>query len=320
MNWPGVYFAITSLLLIFLFFKIIRVLRFFKDAIPKGDVLVKTSPTEESFSFFKFIHLRAHMNDNEEQIVWQHEMIHYQKRHSLDLLVLEVFHSLFWINPLFFYVKKELVNIHEFEVDQEMYQTHKKDYMRHLLSYALGSVDSHYLLTSPFYNRLTITKRIQIMKNNKNSNNIWLLLTIPALAIALTTISCENQAIKEEPIKNYSQILQDQKDAGVAHAISELNKQPEFKGGIEKMYTFLGENINYPESAKNENIEGRVFINFIVTETGKIEDATILKGVNDAIDAEALRVINAMPNWEPAKKDNVPVKVAFNLPIVFKLN
>jgi TonB family protein len=236
------------------------------------------------------------MDEYEKQVVLQHELIHYQKRHSLDLLVLEVFHSLFWINPLFFYLKKELVNIHEFEVDQEMYKTHKTNYMRHLLNYALGSVDSHYLLTSPFYNRLTITKRIQTMKNNKNKNNFWLLLTIPALAIGINIISCENQSIKEEPKKNYTQVLQGQKDAGIELDASNQNKQPEFKGGVEAMYKFLGENVNYPESAKNEKVEGKVLINFTVNLDGTVAFVKVLKGISKELDDEAVRVVKTCQN------------------------
>ena len=318
-NWFYVYGAISGILFLSFLYKIIRVLWFFKDASPQGAVSIKTSENEDSFSFFKFIHLRAQMDEDEKQVVLQHELIHYQKRHSFDLVVMEIFHSLFWINPLFFYLKKELVNIHEFEVDQEMYKAYKTNYMRHLLNYALGSVDSHYLLTSPFFNRLTITKRIQTMKTNKNKNNVWLLLSLPALALGLSVVSCESKTLPEAQSINYEEVLAQQKEDGVELDVGNLSKMPQFKGGNEEMYKFLSENMNYPKSAENEGIEGRVFVNFVVTEDGEISEAKILKGVNDAIDSEALRVINTMPAWEPAQKDGIPVKTAFTLPLVFQL-
>ncbi len=463
----GMYGGVTGGLVLYFLFKIANVLWFFKDAKKRGDISLKTSSMEDSFSFFKFIHLRAGMDEAEKKVVLQHELIHYQKRHSFDLVVMEVLHSLFWINPLFFYLKKELVNIHEFEVDQEMYKAHKSNYMRHLLNYALGSVDSHYLLTSPFYNRLTITKRIKMMKTSNKSNYI-LLFTIPIFALFLTVTSCEKKseitnippppptvtnnpppppipseylqegelsktpvfsggknalntylatnityskaaqeeglsgrvfinftvkkdgsiafvtlqkgitkeldqealrviknmpnwtpaeidgrqvacqmtlpitfqltsnndqespAISKETIEkkhapinsklDLDKLLKTQKEQGVEHDVSKLSSKPEFKGGLEEMYTFIGENMNYPEYAITHKIEGRVYVNFIVTAAGEIKDATVLRKVNDALDSEALRVINSMPNWNPAEIDNIPVSVAFTLPIVFKLD
>ena len=318
-NWFYVYGAISGILFLSFLYKIIRVLWFFKDSSPQGAVSIKTSGNEDSFSFFKFIHLRAQMDEAEKQVVLQHELIHYQKHHSFDLVVMEIFHSLFWINPLFFYLKKELVNIHEFEVDQEMYKAHKTNYMRHLLNYALGSVDSHYLLTSPFFNRLTITKRIETMKTNKNKNNVWLLLSIPVLALGLSVVSCENETLPEDPNATFEEMIAQQKEDGVELDVSKLSKTPQFKGGNEAMYKFLGENMHYPESAKNDSIEGRVFVTFVVTEEGEIINPTVVRGVNDALDTESLRVIRSMPKWEPGEKDGRPVKVAFTLPFTFKL-
>ena len=82
---------------------------------------------------------------------------------------------------------------------------------------------------------------------------------------------------------------------------------------------YLSENIKYPEQAKKENIQGKVYMRFVVERDGSIVDAEILRGIGGGCDEEALRVVNAMPKWEPGKQQGTPVRVQYNLPIVFKL-
>ena len=67
-------------------------------------------------------------------------------------------------------------------------------------------------------------------------------------------------------------------------------------------------------------MEGTVFIKFRVTSLGKIENTEVQKGVYPSLDLEALRVVEDMPNWKPGKKNDMPVEVYFNIPIVFKVN
>ena len=95
----------------------------------------------------------------------------------------------------------------------------------------------------------------------------------------------------------------------------------EYPGGISEMMKYLQTNINYPESARKNNIGGKCFIKFIVTKTGNIEKAEVIKGVNDckACDDEALRVVKAMPKWTPGKLKGKEVSTYFNLPISFHL-
>ena len=82
---------------------------------------------------------------------------------------------------------------------------------------------------------------------------------------------------------------------------------------------YLSKNIRYPEQAKKENIQGRVYVTFVVEKDGSITNAKVLRSIGGGCDEEALRVVNAMPKWEPGKLQGTPVRVQFNLPIVFKL-
>ena len=94
---------------------------------------------------------------------------------------------------------------------------------------------------------------------------------------------------------------------------------PEFKGGIEKMFEYLGKNIKYPNRARNAGIQGKVYVSFVVNKKGEIKDVKVLRGVNELIDAEAIRVVKGMPNWIPGIQSGNPVSVRYNLPISFTL-
>jgi TonB family protein len=96
---------------------------------------------------------------------------------------------------------------------------------------------------------------------------------------------------------------------------------PEFKGGIDSLMSFIKQNLEYPEWEKENKIEGKVFVNFVVDKNGKIKDPKILRSVQGSknFDKEVLRVINSMPDWTPGQQDEKNVDVQFNLPIYFKL-
>lgn len=96
-------------------------------------------------------------------------------------------------------------------------------------------------------------------------------------------------------------------------------KMPEYPGGMAALGKFLGEKIDYPAEAKKKGTEGKVFVNFIVEKDGSVTNVKVLKGVSPELDKEALRVISMLPNWTPGEDKGAPVRVAFTLPINFKL-
>lgn len=100
---------------------------------------------------------------------------------------------------------------------------------------------------------------------------------------------------------------------------SAIQEQPYFMGGEEEMYKFLKSKIVFPEEAKNNNIQGKVYVEFVIDRKGNISDARIIRSVHTLLDNEALRVINMMPAWEPGKQNGNPVKVRYVMPIKFTL-
>lgn len=94
---------------------------------------------------------------------------------------------------------------------------------------------------------------------------------------------------------------------------------PEYPGGNEAMYKFIGRNLKYPKKARKEGIEGKVFIRFVVDKEGNVTKAKVIRGIGFGCDEEALRVVNKMPKWKPGMQRGKPVSVAFTLPFNFKL-
>lgn len=97
-------------------------------------------------------------------------------------------------------------------------------------------------------------------------------------------------------------------------------EMPQYPGGPNEMMKYMQENIKYPQSAKDKKIEGRVFVTFVVEKDGSITNATVLRGIDEACDAEALRVVASMPKWTPGKQDGETVRTQFTVPIIYKFN
>lgn len=99
-----------------------------------------------------------------------------------------------------------------------------------------------------------------------------------------------------------------------------IEQAPSFPGGDLKLYKFIEKNKKYPTAAKVKKIEGKIYVEFIVTEFGKIKDAKVTKeSLGYGCDEEAIRLVTIMPNWIPGKQNGKAVAVRYRLPINFKL-
>ncbi|MEE1946162.1 energy transducer TonB [Pedobacter sp. KR3-3] len=105
----------------------------------------------------------------------------------------------------------------------------------------------------------------------------------------------------------------------VASNGSQMKNQPSYPDGVQALYKFLGQNIKYPKEAVTKNIQGDVFVSFMVEADGSIKDIKVVKGIGGGADEEAVRVVKLMKKWNPAEKDGKPVRSSFSLPIKFTL-
>lgn len=103
------------------------------------------------------------------------------------------------------------------------------------------------------------------------------------------------------------------------YTLSEIDENPEFPGGMSNLRNWLNNNINYPAAALQYNIEGTVRVQFTVFKDGHVGNVSVVQSVHQALDAEAVRLVKAMPNWTPGKVNGKAVNVTYVLPIKFQI-
>ncbi|MBR5919402.1 MAG: TonB family protein, partial [Prevotella sp.] len=96
-------------------------------------------------------------------------------------------------------------------------------------------------------------------------------------------------------------------------------EMPSFPGGVPALIEFLQKNVKYPVEAQKKGVEGRVVVSFVVEKDGSLTEIKTVRSVDPLLDEEAVRVVSAMPKWEPGKQKGKPVRVKYNVPISFKL-
>ena len=96
-----------------------------------------------------------------------------------------------------------------------------------------------------------------------------------------------------------------------------IEEDPEFPGGIDSLYKFVQENIRYPEKALKNNIQGKVYVSFVVEKDGSISNVRVLRDIGGGCGAEAVRVVQLMPKWKPGRVKGKAVRTQFNLPVTF---
>ena len=129
-----------------------------------------------------------------------------------------------------------------------------------------------------------------------------LLMSLMAM-LGLTTVSAQKTVVA-------------QKNQQVFDVVEQM---PEYPGGMQALLNYLMENVKYPEDAEKQKIEGRVIAIFVVETDGSISNVEVVKPVFPSLDAEAVRVLSAMPKWTPGKQSGKAVRVKYTVPINFQL-
>ncbi len=126
----------------------------------------------------------------------------------------------------------------------------------------------------------------------------------------------ENDSFEQQEIVPVDQ-PEEQEEESTPFVIVE--DMPEFKGGDKALLKYIGEHVVYPEMAKENDIQGTVYVGFVVNEKGKVTNVTVLRGVDPLLDKEAIKVIQGLPDWKPGKQSGKNVKVRMQVPIKFQL-
>lgn len=249
------------------------------------------------FSVFNYIVVNQLPLSKEIEI---HEAAHVHQKHFVDLLIIQFITWLNWFNPICWYLLKSTKNNHELLADKAVLEAgiNKKNYQELMLSRVLHT--SVPILSNTFFNQSILKQRIMMM-TKKQSNKKALFNALWVLPFALFIfMACDEK-----------------KEAAPVVAVAEV--MPEFKGGTEAMYAYLSENIIYPKTAVSDSLEGMVYVSFIIDQTGKVTEPTVLRGMDPRFDDVAVSVIANMPDWTPGQNEGKPVAVQFKMPIRFTL-
>ena len=309
------------------------------------------------FSWMKYIVISQKDLDENGREILIHELAHIQNRHSWDLLVADICIFFQWFNPASWLLKQELQNIHEYEADETVIEkgVDAKQYQLLLIKKAVGT--RLYSMANSF-NHSKLKKRITMMLKEKSNPwaKLKYLYILPVAAIAVTafarpeisetaeeisavkvndlTAIVEAKAVKstEEVVQVATALKDTAKPVEVKYIPVEVTEKlqgtpfyevveqmPEYPGGIAASMEYIQKNMRYPEAAEKNGTQGRVTVQFIIDKEGNVTNPKVLRSVDKDLDAEAIRLVGAMPKWKPGMQKGKAVAVKYTLPVVFKL-
>ncbi|MBR3569054.1 MAG: M56 family metallopeptidase [Salinivirgaceae bacterium] len=369
------FYAGIGVCLLRMIISIIGVLRVIRrgerQTLPDGTVLVITDDEQAPFSWIKYIIINRKDHDENLQEILTHEQAHIRCRHSIDVLLCDVFCCLQWFNPAMWLLRRELCAVHEYEADKAVLDSgiNAKQYQILLIKKAAGG--KWYSIANSF-NHSKLKYRITMMSRKKSSG--WTmakaLYVLPIAAFAaIAFANCSKTESENTQDFTYDKnvlqylpkdrsvkfvgynldgtecVLVKEADGKVRRLSADemgvkgisiplenreipedeifiiVEDMPEFPGGEEELRKFIAENVEYPEDAKAQKQEGKVFVKFVIDKEGNVRDAEIVNGTRfESLNNEALRVIKSMPQWKPGKQRGQNVNVSFVVPINFQLN
>jgi len=282
--------------------------------------LVTLQNENEVFSWFNYVF--AHTDKLSDETL-SHELVHINNKHSVDILFLEIIQVVLWFSPVVRWYKHELQLVHEYQADAHATKESVTSYAK-LLVNELFQVNELSMVHN-FWKVNQIKSRIKMLKKMKTNKikSLKYLLVLPLLAIFTLQYSCNREAknnvdsnLIENEVFNFNKVDLQPTIKGIDDNLSKEDKYLVFQNAIIK---HVRDNFHYPEQAKKDSIQGRVIVQFIFGEDGKIRDAKVLRGVDKDLDAEALRLASTIPDVNPAYHNGKPAAVSFMMPITFRL-
>lgn len=175
---------------------------------------------------------------------------------------------------------------------------------------------------------LTPIKNPDRSKPEAKKGGLQIKIILPFILFVFAFQSCR---ITKEQLPQTAQVVASSPASQVQENMSEsvhesddevyliVEEMPLFPGGNEGMTEFIIQNITYPEKARQNSIQGTVYVSFIINKNGKVEKPEIVRGVSPELDAESIRVVEAMPDWKPGIQRGKPVSVRYTVPMNFVL-
>ena len=271
-----------------------------------------------SFSWGKHIVIsRADLESN--PAIYTHEKMHIKCRHSIDLMLHSLISMIHWFNPLVWIARMELKMLHEYEADELTLKTGINPTQYQLLLVRKTVDAKQFQMANGFYHSKLKNRIIMI---NKKKTNRWMRLAyvicIPAIIGAMC---CCSQRKGNNAQTGTPAATETVTETAATVPYSEIFEKPTFNGGDANSFAqWVYGQIKYPQQCIDEQIQGRVVLQFTINKVGEVADVTVLRGVCPALDEEAVRAVKESPIWTPGKtEDGKVVPVSFIFPIVFAL-
>jgi protein TonB len=132
----------------------------------------------------------------------------------------------------------------------------------------------------------------------------------------MSTEADENTTVE---IQEVVEVAQEEEVVEEPQVFFIVEDMPEFPGGELALRKYIAENVRYPEMAKENDIQGTVYVRFVVDTDGSVKNVEVIRGVDQLLDKEAIRVVQSLPKWKPGKQRGKAVKVSHSVPIKFQL-
>ena len=290
-----------------------------------GTRLVLTEADVPSFSWGRTI-VMSRKDAETNPVIRLHEEAHIRQAHTLDILLFTAVTLVHWFNPLVWITLSELKLLHEYEADDAVlnHGIDATQYQLLLVRKAVG--DKRFTLANGFQHA-KLKNRIDMMLKTPSSG--WKRLSWLAILpfLAGTMFLCNPVRAKVVSADQPETVLTETVPAALpdttkAIPFSLLEVKPTFQGGEAgtSFSKWVNENLKYPQAAKDAGVQGRVTLQFIVYPDGKVRETKVLRGAHPDLDAEALRVVSASPDWTPGYVNGEPVKVTYTFPVIFQLS
>ena len=328
-------------------FRIIRIIRH-SERYPQTDgttICVTGNASLAPFSWMHYIVMNRSDYETSDAAILAHERGHIRLHHSWDLLLVDTLTALQWFNPAMWMLRSDLRAIHEYEADAAVLSQgiNARQYQYLLITKAAG-IGGYSLANGISHS--TLKNRINMMLHTKSNRRslLKLLALLPIVGIALAvnaekvvdvryeesqkgiaekkaeTAAAFTTTLKYDTIPGETFTAVGTFEPVQGDVFDVVEEMPQYPGGPQALFKFLGENVHYPAEAEKAGIQGRVIATFVVEKDGSISQPTIVKSVDPLLDAEAIRVISAMPNWKPGKQNGKVVRVKYTVPLSFNLD
>lgn len=300
--------------------RVMKVIRNGKKMQMYGCEVVVCEKDVPPFSWMHWIVMSRTDFESGNRHVLEHEKAHVSLGHSKDVLLVDILSAFQWFNPAIWLLKGDLRAVHEYEADDAVLSqgVNIKEYQYSLIRKAVAA--SGYSITNNF-NHSMLKSRIGMMSKPKASvaKGLKAIYLLPLLGGALalnakTVFDYDSDAASMETVMETGEINE------VSVDFTKLDKVPEFEGGDANTFPFwVNRRLRYPESAKAAGVTGRVVVRFKVNSDGRVSDVSVLHGVCDALDEEAVRVVGSSPDWTPGEIEGKPTATTFTFPVIFAL-